>query len=113
MLSSDDDDVDFADNDNDDGYDDSDILHRPEHRPSLRRAHGEKAIKRSKNFTKSLQCVSLFASIGALPGFNLSNADLRIAQLLIAFCSAGGNYYKRTAHFPDSEFSYRIFTTDF
>ena len=51
--------------------------------------------------------------LGPLPGFNLSNADLRIAQLLIAFCSAGGNYYKRTAHFADSEFSYRIFTTDF
>ena len=43
MLSLSDDDVDFADNDNDNGYDGSDILHRPEHRPSLRRAHGEKS----------------------------------------------------------------------
>ena len=71
MLSLSDDDVDFADNDNDNGYDGSDILHRPEHRPSLRRAHGEKAIKRSKNVTKSLQCVSLFASIGAPSWFQL------------------------------------------
>ena len=113
MLSSDDDDVDFADNDNDNGYDGSDILHRP----SIGRVYdvhtGKKQLKGAKMSQKVHNVFPYLPPLEPLPGFNLSNADLRIAQLLIAFCSAGGNYYKRTAHFADSEFSYRIFTTDF
>ena len=55
-----DNDVDLA------GYDNSDNLHRPEHWPSLRGAHSEEAIKRSKNVTKSSQCV--FPYLPALRG---------------------------------------------
>ena len=91
MLSSDDDDVDFADNDNDNGYDGSDILQHL----SIGRVYDVHTVKKQLKGAKMSQKVhSVFPylpPLEPLPGFNLSNADLRIAQLLIAFCSAGGN----------------------